>query len=525
MKPVSRQGLFFGSLAAAAIFSCYLQVAIESSAQNAIPALLCGLSSAGILCYLWRTSAFNRSPVAALALLGFTFTSQLGALLFQTIRLEPFTKNLRAPELTFHALAVMHIIAALAHWLSLHFRPLSNISNFASTKLLEPLGALRVRDPLYLWLLALPGFFSLVGQTASFGNVIGKALEATEFLTWLPFLILAYYKKEGGRYCDIRKQVPLLIGYALLIAALGLARNARGLMFTGPATVALIYLVISLRDSRQITRRSLTRWLLALSVLLASVFSLSDLVTAMAIARENREDATRMEMIRLTAEALMDTQKMQQHRDTGYLRRLTTMYDETYLENPIMSRLTETKFHDNIFFLGGLLGEEQISRIVDEEVRSIIVLLPQPVLDMLNIDIQKFEHLYSIGDVYINMAYGYSLGGFVTGSVFGDIYTLCGPYWPLAALFLLTVTFIALNSLNTHDGLVISPVALCLAWPIFLYGVGGESIAAKVGFLLRALPQKILVFVVLAGTLNAIMGLFNTPTYQVRTRDSGKKTP
>lgn len=525
MKPISRQSFFFGVLAATAVLASYCQVAIDSSAQNAIPAMLCGVSSAGLLLYMWRTSAFRHSPVSALALLGFTFTAQLGALLFQTIRLEPFAKNLRAPELTFQTLAVMHIVAALGHSLSLNFRPLNRISDFVSTKLLLPLGALKTREPLYLWLLALPGLFSLVGQTASFGNVFGKFLEATEFLTWLPFLIVAYYKAEGDTYCDIRRQAPLLIGYALLIAALGLARNARGLMFTGPATVTLIYLVISLRAPQGMTRKSLARWLIALSVLIVSVFSLSNLVTAMAIARENREDATRVEMIRLTAEALMDDQKMQQHRDTGYLKRLTTMYDETYLENPIMSRLTETKFHDNIFFLGGLMGDEQISRIVDEEIRSIIVLLPQPMLDALDIDIQKFEHLYSIGDVYIHLAYGYPLGGFVTGSVFGDVYTLCGPYWPVAALLLFTVTFIALNSLNTPTGLHISPVALCLAWPIFLYGVGGESIAAKVGFLLRALPQKVLVFVVLVGTLNAIAALFRTTPYQVKTTDSGAKAP
>ena len=117
--------------------------------------------------------------------------------------------------------------------------------------------------------------------------------------------------------------------------------------------------------------------------------------------------------------------------------------------------------------------------------------------------------MFSMGDVHLNLMTGSEMGSFVTGSLWADVYALTGPFMPFVSAVLMLLTFIMLDSLTRLDsGHFISPAALCATWPIFVYGMGGESLAFKASLLLRDIPQRALLYALALALVTATLGLF-----------------
>lgn len=504
MIKTDRLGFVCGSLMLVCAVCLMAQGLIDPAADNLYPAAMAACSSAALAFYLWRTRAFDDVPLSSLALLGFTVTAQLAALVSQSTQGVAFTRALRAPETTFAVLAMGHLVAIVSHFVYRHFTPLSGARDGLARWVLSPLGIHDVPTPIMLWAMGAIGFAAQA--VGGGGGVAAKVLDATQFMAWLPFLILVFHRRFGPDYCNLSRQLPLVLVYALGIVALGLARNARGLMFIGPVTALLVYLVMAVREAGPMPVRSFYRVLGALLVAVAGVVMVADLVTAMALARGARDGASRMEVIKETFEVLMDRGRIEAHREQAVLGAVTKRYDEFYLGNPLMSRLTETKFHDNMIYFGQDFDDNQRLELLREQGIRIVTLAPQPLLDALRVEVDKFDHYYSTGDVYLNLAYGAPMGGYATGSVWADVYVLGGAFWPFLLAVLLLPTFILLDSLARFEaGYFIAPVALGVAWSIFIYGVGGESMAIKVGFLLRSLPQKVLLYALVYWALSLVL--------------------
>jgi len=347
------------------------------------------------------------------------------------------------------------------------------------------LGVLDVPKPQALWVLTCLGLASLIQGGAGFGDVSGKALQAMNFMIWLPFLILVYCRQFGDAYASMKTQLPLVAIFALVVVGIAVVRNARQLMFIGPLIATLMYMAVAVREPGPMPRKSIARIGAGLVMGVVAVVLLADLVTAMAVVRDKRDEVKGLELIKETFYTLQDGAKLDAYHERGYLETVQGLYDENYLDNPLLGRLSETKFHDNMLYLSRDLSASGRERVIEENITKVILLLPQPFIDFLGLKINKQEHSYSMGDVYVQDVLGMSQGGYITGSIWADSVAIFGDFWPFVIFLILVVYCMAFDAMSKAlPVLVIAPVGFCSAYAIFMYGIGGESLAIKSATLL-----------------------------------------
>ena len=506
--------MVLGLLQGLALLSFIAQYFIEPDTTNMLCVGLVVLTSSLVFQYLWHTEAMTDNPLSSLALLGFTASSQYAALLTQTFSGTEFIQYLRAPELTFTVLAGVHVSVLLAHFVFRNFTPLRNASGFIGTHIYGPLNVHRVPTAMALWMFAPLGVAAFTLGGGAMGDVGGKFIAAFTFMVWMPFLIPLFHEVVGPHYCDIKKQIPLIVGYGLAIIVIALVKNFRAMMFVGPLQLLFIFIVYKCRHRQPVSRNLLKGIVLMALVGALAMPSLSDLMVAMQMARANREKATPAEMLRDTVDTFLDKQRLEQYRNTGATAYILDTYDERYLANPMLNRLSETKFHDNMLFLAQNFREDDRDALIDHLVGGLVGILPQNVIDFLDIKRNKNQFIYSNGDFYVNQRYGTKLGGYITGSIWADIHVLCGIWLPLAVFALGTLVFVLMDALTRFGpGVFISPAALCVTWHYFLYGIGGESIVAKVNQLTRGTLQGVLLYALAIYTIHFLLQLFRLSTF------------
>ncbi len=478
------------------VLCVFLQLLIDASYDNVLGCILSAIALGSFFSYLALSDAMQDSPISSLGLFGLSMSTMFVSLVAQTISLRPYVEGLRAPVETFQILGSVLVLATLTHYIYRRFSPLRGASQQIAKNVFGPLGLHDVPRPIFFWILTPIGYLSLVKGTASVGDVGGKLVQALGFIVWLPFAIPAFYRAFGERYCNISRQVPFLITHVVLVALIGAALNARQLMFIGPVTAALVYFVIASREKGPICAASVKRlFLIMAGVTIVSVGS-TRLILSMEVAREKREYSSKVEMLKETYETLFDEERILRYEAQKELRSIFSPYDENYLKNPLLGRLSLTKFHDNMIFMSLRFNEDQRSALASDTVFKLTALLPQPVLDWLETGIDKNHSLFSIGDAYKEQAYGSGYGGFVSGSIWADTLTLGGDFWMLWVIAICLTSFLALDSMSliSPSYLVISPLAMALAWMVFTSGVESDSIYGKCFFLLRALPERIIIY-------------------------------
>lgn len=483
-----------------------LQLVIDSSNDNVLSVLLIVGSTLLVYQYLDRSRATVDYPVSSLAIIGFNVTSSLASLVAQTTSWVPVTQLLRGPVLTFSVLAAASLIAVAVHWTYRHLAATVSLRDVLALHVFRPLGVLDAPPIGTLWAMAILGTLSTLQGGAAFGDAGGKLFQALGFLQWLPFAIPLYYKKYGDRYCDIKKQIPLLIAFTITLMGIGLLRNARQLMLIGPVQAALIYFIWAMQDPSPVRKRTLAKAGAGLVAVLMSITLFTDVAVAMALARDKRETSTPWQTVQETYHLLSERDKLTAYRMSGTLAASLNIYDEAYLSNPILARFSETKFHDNMLYFAFNFNAKQRAEVLDTNVEKLLMTLPQPVLDMLEIKLDKQRNAYSMGDFYRYQNEGSeSLGGFATGSMWADVIVIGQDFAPFLVAVLFLVLFLCFDSLSLRGEIfVVSPIVLGGTWSILLYGLGSESLAAKLAFLLRDMPQKVLIYALLAFMLRMI---------------------
>lgn len=508
-RSITVKDLFLGSMQFICVICGVMQFFIDNRYDNLIPTVLVVVTSSLMIQYLRVSESMSTHPLSSLALIGFTVSSQFGALITQSLDAAPFTYLLRAPFLTFSVLGAVHLVAIGTHWVYRHFKPFDNASQFIAIHVVTPLGGHTIPPTLTVWLLGGIGFFATASGGGQFGDVGGKFFAGLSFLIWLPFLIPIYHRIQGTNYSDINKQIPLIFLYAAIIVALALIKNFRALMFGGPIQLLIIYLVHLCRTPNLVTRRMLKSVIAAIVVFGLSMSSLSDLMTAMEIARAKRDSASARDVVEETYKTFVDKDKLTRYRQSKEMASVLDLYDENYLHNPMLARFTETKFHDNMLYFASRMDDSERDEILDNLGIRLLAILPQNLLDALDIKLQKEKYVFSMGDLYLSLDTGSDKGGFVTGSIWADCLVVAGSWFPFLVAFMLMLTFIMLDSLSRFGpGLYISPIATCTIWHIYLYGVGGESLSFKITQLVRDIPQKALLYAICLFLVTAMLKLF-----------------
>lgn len=490
------------------------QLLIDRSSENLIAATLVLASTSLLVQYLRVSAAMTTHPLSSFALLGFSASSQFISLLAQSADGAPFVQYLRAPVLTFTVLAIVHVTAVAAHFTYRNFTPLSDTSTFIAQKIYGPLQLHRIPTPLALWIFAGIGLSATVMGGGASGDVGGKILAGFTYFIWAPYLIPLYMSVVGKSYCNRKQQLSFLSIHTLAIIAIALIKNYRAVLFAAPVQLIFLFTIYYCRGTTPVSKKFLQRTIASAALGLFLLPIMADIVTAMEIARAGRDKSTPMEMVEKTIETFADKPGLQKYRDEGALSILLKPYDERYLSNPLFGRLTETKFHDNMLYFGSLFGSEDRERLIDNQINKIIAIIPQNFLDFLGIKLKKDDYLYSNGDFYASLNHGGALGGYATGSIWADLVVVFGDWFPIITFIMLTPVFIFMDALSRFGkGYFICSAPLCAMWPLYLYGIGAESIAGKVNQLTRGTLQQVVLYAVMALITAAVLQLFRRQAF------------
>lgn len=487
------------------------QFFIQPSQENIVSTIWCVVASVATIQYLSRSESAKTHPFSSLGLLGFNITSLLTSLIAMSLYGLPVINGLRATEITFPALAILHFVAIGTHWVYRHFTPFDGAPQKIAKSFFKPIGLFATPHIYTIWIMGALGAVSMVFGYAETGDVGGKTIQALSFLCWMPFLIPFYFAKEGVDYCNIKKQAIFILGFVLLMIFIGLARNIRQIMLIGPMQLLFAYYIFLSSTNEKATASSVKKFILVMFVGSLAVYFTADLATAMVVARAKRDKSTYQEMIATTFTVLTkERYRLQQYRDSTDIASSTSFYDEAYIPNPILARLSETKFHDNMFYFGSRFSDKNIEDLTEGFKDKIISILPETILKPLFRDFNKNDYIFSMGDYYLYLIAGEGrLSSFVTGSIWADFFTLFGWTFFFIATPYILLMYIALDSFSLRNRtLNVSAVGICTTWFIFIYGIGGESIPAKVAFLVRELPQRVLLYAFLFWGIRFVLSLF-----------------
>lgn len=474
------------------------QFAIDFSAENLAAASIVLVSSLAILLYIHWTDAIQTHPLSTFAIFGFCMSTQLGALLVQSATWTALSLNLRQPVETFATLAGFQAIALVAHGV---YRLFSNAASPKKVSLLrtvlEKLGLYATPSAGTLWIMGVIGLFSFLvaGEGA-----VRKTFHAMTFVAWAPFLIPIYLAQQGSSYCNARKNYVFLLIYMSLIVLLGMAANARALMLAGAMTIAIFALLSVMRSTRPVKASQLAKIGALLVVMGAIAMPVTDLVTAMVLARKARGYVSAVQMVDLTIYYYQRPHLLNAQRERDRFISIRSNYDETYFASPLIARLVETKFHDNALYFGSLVGPKGEEKMRDITGDFFWATLPDPALKSLEIDVDKKDLKFSMGDYISHLGGGGDLGGFKTGSGFAQGIILFGYFFPLIYLLVCPILFLAhdlLSYRSANGRVVLSALGMLGIWKLFQYGISAESLQAMFMGVVRGLPQSILLYLII----------------------------
>lgn len=516
-----KRAIFFW-LIVCLMVSLPLQWVIDPAAENVAAVCIVMASSIGVLLYVGFSDGLKNQPVSTLAILGYCVTTHMGALLVQTAAWTAIRSYLYTPLWTFGVIVFYQWIAVGVHAAYRYFSPAEPRPAGLLRGIFGWLGIYETPSVSTLWLMGCVGLASLL--LSRFEGVLGKIGAAFNFLTWAPFLIPFYVRELGDGYCDRHRNKVMLVIYTGAIAILALAVNARQMMLIGGLTVGMLYWFAGMRSKELLTGRMVRNAVLAAIGLAILSVPLSNLATAMVIARAWRGKISPIAMIKTTYGIMRRPELIAAHAAESAAISRYMAYDERYIANPGLARLVSTKFIDNsLHFSASLKSPESLQRLADTSFDFYLEVVPAPLLAAMGVRIDK-EFKYSMGDYLAYLSRGLPLGGFKTGSVFAQGQALYGPFFPVLYALICLAMFGVMDLLTIHRARAastMSTLAMLQVWGYFNQGLHFEALHNVFYFFVRNFEQTVLVYVavfamvrMMERSTHALFGAPSLPRWQ-----------
>jgi hypothetical protein len=381
---------------------------------------------------------------------------------------------------------------------------------FISRRALQPLGLMRWPTDLQFWLLGAMGCTSVLltgtdfESGASFGLASAgeKLIRAFGFLKFAPFLIPFRDALSGVPSRTRLPLVPLAL-YFMALVGISFATNSRSTFADAVPTVGICLLIATALGRFDIRRVSPTKLLVFGAAALIAALLLSRISLAMVVVRDYRHNADVGMLVRMTAEALFNSEWLAAAKAKMETSVTVGNYSEEYVDSRFLARFILTKFHDNILYYFSLMGPDQIASYKGFMLDRIAATLPDPLLRPLGIAIDKQDMVVSNGDYAIYIVDGWGLGGFKTGSMIGEVFGVFGAAFALliaGAALMLFVVHDAFAAHGPYGRLAVAPLMILLIWNLVgttaAFGLGAETITAIPAGIVRGLPQNILVYLI-----------------------------
>jgi len=483
--------------------SFFFQLVIDQSFENIVSVVILLIGAVITFAYILSRDRYKKNPVSCFMLMMFNISSMSGALIVKTAYLSPVSESLNVPVFTFFVLGTVQLILVLSHYTYSNSRLLSHIRHGITEKFWVRFKIFSPVSEAQLWVMGLIGIVSIVisrGDSYASEELYDAASIPTKIaqgLTLFAYAPLALLSKESHYISGdlLKNTTSKLTVYFLLLIFAGMAVNTRTtFMFALLAGGAIVWIGLATDKIKvSYTKRNVELAFIfcILGILLALI--LSHLAKSMTVARYIRADVGGFELLNLTIDIALDP---------GLVTRFSSYfapdgdlsYSESYISNPLLSRLIITKFHDNMFYYSADFSSSDRLLVVENTFNQILSLLPAPLLDLLGFNVDKSQLKYSLGDYFVWMSTGRPVGGFLTGSMIAESLVIFYWFLPLMILFSGWVYFIINDSL-IRDNRIALLLSMQLGF-VFNQGFSSESISDFVGMYLRGIPQNLVIYII-----------------------------
>lgn len=412
---------------------------------------------------------------------------------------KPITWGFQVPFLTFFFETVLFIVASLSYYFIIRR------NDFHNNNIQKLLFKLRFFDsnPKMLWVLGCIGvvtrIISMAEGTAEYGDVGGKFIVGLRYLQYSPIILL--FPKLSG--IDYKKNFFIWF-YILLLIVISFATNSRREMIYPLSTVGLLFFISIIKTNMSIFKRFSPYKII--SILLIVFFGLqfvSNVSIAMLANRSGRLDISRSELFQNTLETLQDRQLMKNLRSMSFEEKSTISsyyhgWDETYLDNFMLNRFGNLRVSDQTLYYADKIGFGNV-KMQETFFNKVFAILPTPILNSFNIDVNKSDLDFSPGDMLYLLGsntYSFALGGYRVTSLSADGLATFGYFSFLIFFILLFISFKLLDNLVYYSNgkVVYSTLGLINIFGIF--GMFRNSIGSinLVNYIFRGFWQDCFTF-------------------------------
>jgi hypothetical protein len=343
---------------------------------------------------------------------------------------------------------------------------------------------------------------SFENQSEGTGN---KFIEGLIPFTYAPYFLIIknLYANDNSK---IKRFFPKILAFTIIVFAVGIGGNARSLFITGIVAAGIGYFLglllgkfeFKILTGKNIMIASIAFWLLTGPI--------ADIGTAMLVVRQQRGTISKEAMLRKTIDVYEDKEALRVYKKIADENRLIREWDEHYFDNIFLARFCNLKFND--------ASLEQYNKIgrVDPQLQQFsidrsLAVLPQPMLSLLQIDIDKIKLISSsFGDNLFSRAGGsYALGGFRLGQFAGTGMASFGWWYLLILAVGIIPVYFALDLFVIHSkGIrrtlsspLLSLSGLIPITTIFMFlslSSISESVVNLYTYLLRGWPQLVILY-------------------------------
>ncbi|RYY63086.1 MAG: hypothetical protein EOO05_00325 [Chitinophagaceae bacterium] len=454
----------------------------------------------------------SRYPISSVIVLGFATSQLYFPLLFTSIENKSLINNLALPLDIF-----IHSFAALVAILTTHFlyRLYDKRSTHRLRKFLIRLDFFKAPGDNQVWMMGATGllamfyihFLNPASAEDGGGGAFDKIIAGLIPFAYSPFF-LPLGRLYGRVSTDNKRLYSKLILFALLLFIVSVASNIRSAFLLGFVAAGLslcIGMLLGIYDSKII---SPGKMIIAGLVAWLMIGPIADLSTAMVIARSQKSELSRADLLSLTFKTFNDKDQLRARQLDVKLS--ASDWDEFYVDNVFLQKFANLKFNDNSLVAADKLGTWN-RPMLDYSIDRVWAMLPGPVLTVLQVEVDKETvSNASFGDFLFYTAGANSsvLGGRRSGHLSGTGMAAFGWWYLLVLAVGLFPAFYIVDSFynrvsgtisrgNLQPTGVLFSLCVMISMTSFFQFLPAESPVYPFAFIIRGFVQMVFLYFLL----------------------------
>lgn len=376
------------------------------------------------------------------------------------------------------------------------------------TRLWERLGYFTPPTQKQVWVLAFLAFGALLWDAGRQGTdlmekenlgAIGQFLAQFRSFAYVPITLLFFFYWNYGKNVAVKKK--LLVIYFVCLSIVAIATTRRTIMLNMAVTWAVMAFFIVLLENRQVfTRKNACIFLIAFYLITGPV---ADLALAMIINRQSVKDSTTSETLSEVVRIYSDKEALHKAFQMGSFSNSDNggdnffQWSEYYIDNIFFNRFCNLRTQDITLDYAQKLGYGT-NRMKKYAENYIFFTLPTPILRAIGYEGNKFDYLYTPGDLLSTDALSLrtQYRGFrVCGDSAVGLAWMGYWYYPMAFLIITCVFYFFSSIVSTRRGFMLIPIPTIVGMVTYMtYFNNATGIFRSITLLLRNGWQDIIIY-------------------------------